>query len=402
MLTKDLIRFRNLKGTIKPTWIKKKDETAYSLADCLVTLFEQGQGSPKRALQDQTARILESCPLNNQVAKGLVKLMWDRCQFAEAASDDLIAQRDTIFEAANAVMAEGPWPSLAAYREAVATQQATTPDALDQQLYSDLDMYQPLESLREITGEKLIVRYNAALVQGLLLHAESLVITLPVKDISLLRNLFRHLKFHQLMVAVAESPEGYHLTLDGPLSLFGQTKRYGMNLARFFPALLHQKRWSLAAEIRMRGKKPGVLKVDHSHKLQPYTQATGAYVPDHFETLIQSVAEKLTGWQAQAGEHSLQLPNGDYVFPDFLLTHGETRVHLELFHRWHRGALRNRLKAGLTQSGECLILGVDTHLTRDKELAKELAGSAYFQEYGFSFRDIPTVTKLKPILKQLT
>ncbi|CAM2007166.1 DUF790 family protein [Acanthopleuribacter pedis] len=401
MLTKDLIRFRNLKGTIKPTWIKKNDDTAFSLADCLVTLFEQHIGSTKRALQEQTGRLLENCPLNNQVAKGLTKLMWDRCRFAEPANEDMIAQRDQVFESANALMAQGPWPSLEAYREAVAAQQQTKPAELDQQLYSDLEMYQPLEAVREITGDKLIARYNAALVQSLLLQAESVTITLPVKDLAVLRDLFRHLKFHQLMVAVKDTAEGYQLTLDGPLSLFQQTKRYGMNLARFFPALLHQKKWSLAAEIRIRGKKPGVLLVDQSHKLQPYTQATGAYVPESFELLIQSVQEKVPGWQAEAGTKSLQLPNGDFVFPDFVLTHGDMRVYLELFHRWHRGALRNRLKANLAESGECLILGVDTHLTRDKEMAKELAANAYFQSFGFSFRDIPTVTKLKPILKRL-
>lgn len=385
---------------IKPTWIKKKDEDAAALADCLATYFQQATGSTKREINDETARILEGCPVNIQVAKGLLKLMWDRCRFQEPASDDLIVERERVFDNANALMARGDWASLSDYRAAVAGAQDSDPETLDARIYSDLEMYQPLIEVRPVDGAKLISRYNAALVQSLLLHAESVVIHVPAKELTVLRNLFRHLKFHQLMVDVAHDGDGYRLTLDGPLSLFQQTKRYGMNLARFFPVLLHEKRWQLTAEIRYRGKPPGTLVVDQTQPLTPYTKASGGYIPPEFELLCQAVGEQLPGWRAEAGERAVQLPNGDYVFPDFALHHGDQTLYLELFHRWHRGALRNRLAAGLNPATPLLVLGVDTALSRDKTLAAELDAHAYFQEYGFTFRDIPTVTKLKSILKR--
>lgn len=326
--------------------------------------------------------------------------MWDRCRFQEPATDDLMVERASLFDNANALMARGDWPSLRDYRTAVANAQNSDPDSLDARIYSDLDMYQPLIEVRPVDGPKLMSRYNASLVQSLLLHAESVTIHVPAKEITVLRNLFRHLKFHQLMVDVKRDGAGYRLNLDGPLSLFQQTKRYGMNLARFFPVLLHEKHWQLTAEIRYRGKPPGTLVVDQSHPLTPYTKASGGYIPPEFELLCQAVADQLPGWQAVAGEQAVQLPNGDYVFPDFALAHGDQTLYLELFHRWHRGALRNRLKAGLNPAAPLLLLGVDTALSRDKTLAAELAGHDYFQEYGFTFRDIPTVTKLKRILKR--
>jgi len=52
------------------------------------------------------------------------------------------------------------------------------------------------------------------------------------------RHIFRALKFHRLICDVqANGPDGYTFQLDGPLSLFSSTQRYGMQLSQFLPTI---------------------------------------------------------------------------------------------------------------------------------------------------------------------
>ena len=65
------------------------------------------------------------------------------------------------------------------------------------------------------------------------------------------RQLFRAVKFHRLICTIHESAgQSYTLRLDGPLSLFSSTQKYGLQLALFLPALLHCKAFDLKASVR--------------------------------------------------------------------------------------------------------------------------------------------------------
>ena len=46
------------------------------------------------------------------------------------------------------------------------------------------------------------------------------------------------------------TPETYQLHLDGPMSLFTATQKYGLQLAFFLPALLHCHDFELKADLR--------------------------------------------------------------------------------------------------------------------------------------------------------
>src|SRR5690606_29410133 len=65
------------------------------------------------------------------------------------------------------------------------------------------------------------------------------------------RQLFRWLKFHRLLYRVEGTmAEGYAFQIDGPLSLFSATNKYGLQMALFLPALLLCRDYRLDAELR--------------------------------------------------------------------------------------------------------------------------------------------------------
>ena len=53
-----------------------------------------------------------------------------------------------------------------------------------------------------------------------------------------------------------DAAEGYLIRLDGPMSLFKSSGRYGLQMASFLPTLLHFDRWSLNARLNVGQETP--------------------------------------------------------------------------------------------------------------------------------------------------
>ena len=97
-----------------------------------------------------------------------------------------------------------------------------------------------------------------------------------------LRQLFRYVKFHQLMHLARRDGPWLEITLDGPASLFKQSTRYGMELATFFPAILLQEcPWELQATVLWtKAKHRKTLTLTHEDGLVGHYADRGAYQLD--------------------------------------------------------------------------------------------------------------------------
>ena len=104
---------------------------------------------------------------------------------------------------------------------------------------------------RTSTAQRLIDRYNVALAQAVLLRSVLVTVEVRNEKPARYRQLFRQLKFHRLLYRVeGDMDEGYVFHIDGPLSLFSATNKYGLQMALFLPALLHCHDFRLDAELR--------------------------------------------------------------------------------------------------------------------------------------------------------
>lgn len=135
--------------------------------------------------------------------------------------------------------------------EAVAPRYQLEAETLCEALYADLPENHLLAVLPDFTSEQLVNRYNLAQAQGLLYSALCLRLTAHRNVPGEYRRLFQHLKFHGLMYAVEGNlDDGYQIYVDGPASLFKQTRKYGLKMAVFLPALLRVSRWDMEAVLR--------------------------------------------------------------------------------------------------------------------------------------------------------
>ena len=403
MLTKSLTRFNTRKGRIFPTFVDPGDEDLLATAHALVAVFEKAQGMSRAGLAGEVQAIIEAREGETVVGRGLEKLLLDRTRFDAPDDDSTPALRHQVFSAGSRILAAGDIQIFDDYSSRLETAVATPLADLRTRLYSDLPALHPVISFKPITAEQLLHRYNCAQVQWLLLHCHKLEIRLPAKKTASLRQLFKYLRFHQLLATIDKPAKGvYRIELSGPMSMFYQTKRYGLNLARFFPALLHQSGWEMSAEIAVANRKPGVLVLDESAGIRPLDERFHAYIPDEIKKFRKSFARKIVGWRIEPNPDFLALKGESYCFPDYRLIHESGyAILLELFHPWHDLQLGVRLEQVSGQSTPPLILGVARKLAGRSAIAERLASSAYFHDYGFQFRDLPVPGQVKPILARL-
>ena len=414
MLTKDLLQYKTKKGQILPQFVNPADNQLLAIAEQLIAVFEESPDKPRATLLETSKHIVDSTPGSPIVKRGLEKLLLDRTEFDTTPNEELIAFRQKLFTETSRLLSQVQFENYADYQRKVLgtmaeeplSEVAPTAEDLAAKLYADLPSCQPVLAFKTLSAEHLLHRYNTAQVQGLLLHSDTLTLKLTDAMTAELRQLFKYLRFNQLLSTIRKEEELYQISVDGPLNLFYKTKRYGMNLANFFVAVLHQPRWELTAEIQFRNKQPRNsgwrLSLNESCGIKPITQQFLAYIPEDIQLFQTMLRNKTDDWQIRPGSQFIPLPGDLYCFPDYQLVHKSgVEIAIELFHPWHQGHLIARLNTLAEQMDVSLILGVSKELEKKPLIAEALAASAYFSQFGFIFRDVPTIRTLLPILNAL-
>ena len=406
MLTKDLLQYKTKNGQISPQFVNPADNQLLIVAEELIAVFEKSLGTPRATLLETSKHIIDSTPGAPIVKRGLEKLLLDRTEFDTTPNEELIAFRQKLFTETSHLLSQEQFEDYTAYQckvsRIMADESQTEEMDLSTKLYADLPSCQPVLTFKTLSPERLLHRYNTAQVQGLLLHSNTLTLKLADSMTAELRQLFKYLRFNQLLSTIRKEEELYQITVDGPLNLFYKTKRYGMNLANFFIAVLHQRKWELTAEIQFRNKQRYQLSLDESCGIKPIAQQFLAYIPEDIQLFQKMLLNKTEDWQIRPGSQFILLPGDLYCFPDYQLVHKSgVETAIELFHPWHQGHLIARLNTLAEERDMSLILGVSKELEKKPLIAEALAASAYFSQFGFTFRDVPTIRTLLPILNSL-
>ena len=423
MLTKDLLRYKTQNGQIHPQFVKPTDTKLLAIAEQLIAVFEESPDKPRATLLETSKHIIDSTTGPPIIKRGLEKLLLDRTEFDTTPNEELIAFRQKLFTETSRLLSQEQFENYTDYTQAacglagqskvLGTTEESRPEVapieaedLTAKLYADLPSCQPVLAFKTLSAEHLLHRYNTAQVQGLLLHSNSLTLKLADSMTAELRQLFKYLRFNQLLSTIqkekTENNEVYQITVDGPLNLFYKTKRYGMNLANFFLAVLHQPKWELTAEIQFRNKQRYGLSLNESYGIKPISRQFLAYIPEDIQLFQTMLRNKTDDWQIRPGSQFIPLPGDFYCFPDYQLVHKSgVETAIELFHPWHQGHLIARLNTLAEQTDVSLILGVSKELEKKPLIAEALAASVYFSQFGFTFRDVPTIRTLLPILTAL-
>lgn len=374
MLTADLVRTRTAKGTVQPSFVDPSNERLRTFAADLLDAWRGGIGGVRADLEEQVAALVGD-GTDHKLWKGVSKLIDDRAEWQVSAPCDLAALRALVFQLAAergpVRLADEPGEHPRAvdlYAEA-AERLGIDATGLPDALYADLAPRHVLARVDVPDAAWLLHRYNVALVQALLLHAGELDIALTAPSAARLRQLLRAVKFHQLIHAVQRADDGWRITVDGPASCLSQGTRYGIALARFFPALLLlPTAWSLTARIGgARG--PRTLTLSSADGLRSHYRDVGGWEPAELTTFAERWTAADTGWEVSADAPPLLQGPQDVVVPDLCFRKDGRVAYLEVLGFWRKASLQRRV-ANITRHGPSnLVLAVSRRLSAEASAA---------------------------------
>ncbi len=241
-----------------------------------------------------------------------------------------------------------------------------------QGLYADLQENRILTSFNPPTPEALLHRYNLSQVQGIFYKASHVVMHLHRNDPGEYKLMFKYLKLFRLMTYIeGEADQGFTITIDGPASLFNTSTRYGVDIAKLIPAILHVTRWQLTAQLQWKNPYTKTTQ-EKTFSLSDRCDLVSHYPPGkpYDSMLEQAFAEKWiktkTDWQLEREVDLVPIP-GSVMIPDFRLVHPDGRTYLlEIVGYWRPEYLRKKFYQASQAQQKNLILAVSERLNLEK------------------------------------
>ena len=451
MLPSELLRTRISRGRITPLFCttNAKDNTDYQLANKLITGFVNAQKNDQTKGDLLEKNVILESKYDHRIVRGFFALLERRAIFQRAHLSNTAVSpqsvRQKLFE-----MSSNQGLALSASQrqhiiQQIASQTHLLPDEIEDIMWSDKEENLILVRFDAISPEDLILWYNLSLAQTLLFKCTGFEFF--VKGGIYWKQVLRTVKKYGLMYSLehvssndvgnddgSNSATAAALTasneyssikcvLDGPMSLFKMTDRYGTSMAKLLPSITSTPTWKINGSVVRRndnGQKiyefelssentKGFLRsvIDATHQ---GNQHDNDYVYDSLAE-VQFVnrfrqyfdQDDEFGWKISREPDPL-IANGKAMIPDFLFERFGRKVYLEIVGFWTKEYIDRKavkLKAllcdGNSSTDQRDNSAVDLLVAVNSELSCSQI-KRISQDRIFTFKkDVP----LKPVLEHL-
>ena len=426
MLTLQLLRVRTRNGVIFPLFCTKEEEI--ELAKKIIQEFEQTWNNKERkaVLEDRIAAIEESnAGSDYKLVRGFYALLERRCTFKSRDSNsdndgggtsntstisiiDPPRIRKAVFEESS----KRGFALTELERREIAGSVASklhlsSQDVVLKAMWSDLDDNLILDHFDTIHPEALVGWYNLSLMQTLLFNCTKLdfYISGGLNWKRVLRSVKRLGLMYHLQQPQQQQENRIICSLEGPLSLFKLTDRYGTLLAKLLPSIIFssdKKRergsggeWHLDAWIvrkTMDGRKIYEFKISKNEipelMTDPYYSSSfpsssimekqvagsSSLYNDYNNNFDSAVEERFakrfeqaeTGWRLTREPDPLVLSNGGAFIPDFMFEKYDKKIYLEIVGFWTKEYLERKLQ----KLADIFIISADSRKKRNNNKDK--------------------------------
>ncbi len=344
------------------------------------------QGELANSLKDY-----EADSLDYRIIRGLANVLISRCVWSHELLVDPIDLRHSLFS-------KGPIYKQSQRSELIANTAAEfqlTNEQVEQALFSDLlEQRILLSSGDTFTPKDLIARYNLEVARGLLYWAHE--VDIIVRDGY--KTVFKYMKLFKLMHTIYPIPgHGYNIVLYGPISPFVKsTIRYGLQFAKFLPALFLCKTWRMDASVQPPETGRNLhYSLDNTSKLKSHFKASNLF-DSKMEADFAAEFEAKYGGKKQewvlAREDEVIALGDTVMIPDFSMTNNKDgrRALIEIIGFWHpKYLLRKIQKIRDAQRSDLILLVYESVNVAAQEVFEKISAG-----------EVLTFVK-KPVLKDV-
>jgi predicted nuclease of restriction endonuclease-like RecB superfamily len=312
-------------------------------ASDLVDIVREHLGRPRAELERAFDEYI-GAGTDYRTMRGIIKLLTDRCEFETSSPVEPIALRREVFARAAARHPVGPDARERVLAEA-AEALGMAPGDAGRLLYADLASNQRMVAFEELDARELLERYNLAQAQALLYRSARMTIRLDPQEPAGYRRLFDAIKAYRLIYTLSGSAaSGYEVGLDGPVSIFHRSQKYGVQMAVFLPSLLACEGWRMEAQIDVRPYGSAVYELDsRTTRLRPPESAAPPGRHPVVERILAGLLKAQDAWRAEPSDAVVDLGETALV-PDAVARHEDgTEVYLEVLGFWTPKSLAARL-----------------------------------------------------------
>ncbi len=401
MLTGNLVRVKTAKSRVIPLYLHRESQDWLEVAESLLLIFREGIGMSRGEIAAEIDEMVGE-GMANLAHRGLAKVLEDRAEFEVVADVPPETLREKVFSAAAAhrrgLRAAGhraPFKREVVL-DAVAGELKIEPNQVAASLFADLKDENRLLGFEDLTAQRLVDRYNVALAQSVLLRSVLVTAEVRREKPARFRQLFRHLKFHRLLYRVEGSmQDGYTFQIDGPLSLFSATNKYGLQMANFLPALLLCTDFRLDAELRWGPKRePRHFHLESGDGLVSHYADSGTYTPPELSAFLDRFRQVAPAWDITESTEVVELGREGVWVPDYKFIHRATGtdVLVEVLGFWKRASLDRLLRLLPSHGPSRYLLAISERLKVDEEALGELSGPV------LRFKELPNAPELAALL----
>jgi predicted nuclease of restriction endonuclease-like RecB superfamily len=351
MLTADLAQSWHRNGRTAPRYIDASDSRYLTDAEALINIFDEHMGKERSSL-DAALEEYVGTGTDYKILRGLIKLLMDRCTFETATAVEPSEIRRALFLKAREFHPLGRNETARAevLKEVAAALNCAPADLLAG-LYADLPEQQRLIEFESLQARELLDLYNLAQAQALLYRCVEMRLWVKPQAPGNYRELFGAIKAYRLIHTIKGSAaSGYEIRLDGPVSMFHRSQKYGIQMAVFLPALLLCANWRMRAEITLKpasggGSASAFFELDsNQQQLRSHYVPAGAAENPVLEQLSESWAQFDSPWTLERSHRVIDLGESAFV-PDFVIRHADgAEFYLEVLGFWTPRYLQERLR----------------------------------------------------------
>ncbi len=387
MLPAECLITRTRRGKIMPVLSTLNDENL-KIASNLIEIFRKSVGRKKEHLNSILEEI--ESDVNYRFIRGLCELLERRCVFEVKSVIDPASARKAVFEEGFVTKKEEREIVL----KKVASRFGVSVDDLEKSMWADHEDELILSRFRSISPDELLKMYNLSLCQTLLFRATGMEISISGNY----KNILRNVKQLGLMYT-AEKRDRICVNIEGALSLFKLTEKYGNAIAKLLPTIIIEDKWEIKADIlRKHDGTKRIVKfvLDSSYKNLLDCRSIETAEEPAFDSYIEErFAKKFnmleTGWKLRREPEPLISGNSIFL-PDFSFEKDGLKLYMEIIGFWTEDYIKRKMEK-LSQLKESnIIIAVDEKLACSDSKLRSLRGKVIFYR-----KEVP----IKPVLRFL-